>query len=47
MAQQLKFAAAPADVPVGASCLCRLEAVADTDDGTGSAVTPGRRAMDN
>lgn len=45
--QQLKFAAALADVPVRASCLCRLEAVADTGDGTGSAVTPGCRAMDN
>ncbi|MFI5797983.1 hypothetical protein [Streptomyces sp. NPDC051677] len=47
VAQQLKFAAALADVPVQASCFCRLDAVADTGDGTGTAVTPGCCAMDN
>ncbi|MEH0573506.1 MULTISPECIES: hypothetical protein [Streptomyces] len=47
MARQPKFAAALADVPVRASCRCRIEAVADTGDGTGTAVTPGCWAMDN
>ncbi|MER5436016.1 hypothetical protein [Streptomyces sp. NPDC002588] len=41
VAHQLKFAAALADVPVRASCFCRLEAPGDT------AVPFGRCGMDN
>lgn len=51
VAQRLKFASALADIPVQASCFCRLDAVADTDVDTGahtgSVVTPGCCAMDN
>ncbi|MER5718099.1 hypothetical protein [Streptomyces sp. NPDC002132] len=42
VAQQLKFAAAVADVPVKASCFCRLDTV-----GAGPAETEGCCAMDN
>jgi hypothetical protein len=35
VAQQLKFAAAMADVPIEASCFCRLETAADSASGNG------------
>lgn len=51
MAQQLKFAAALADVPVQASCFCRLDTAVGTSTGTstatGSVVVPGCCGMDN
>ncbi|MFF3504528.1 hypothetical protein [Streptomyces sp. NPDC003247] len=45
VAQQLKLAAALADVPVTASCFCRLDTTADTTPGTPGA--PGCCGMDN
>ncbi|AOR36029.1 hypothetical protein BFF78_37700 [Streptomyces fodineus] len=39
VAQQLKIAAAMADVPVEASCFCRLDALSDTAGGDGCCTT--------
>ncbi|KQX61401.1 tetratricopeptide repeat protein [Streptomyces sp. Root1310] len=57
VAHQLKFATALADVPVRASCFCRLDTGtdtgadtgrdADTETGPGASVTSGCCAMDN